>query len=119
MPELRRARHVLCDNEKFLTARASNDAHKAVGVRLWKIPAKSPDLNPVERFWGWLRKKLRAMDLADAVARSPPLGRMAYVARVRRVVKTDKAQTVAGNHAQALRKVCREVIKKKGAATSG
>ena len=24
-----------------------------------------PDLNPVEKFWGWPRKRLRAMDLAD------------------------------------------------------
>ncbi len=85
-----------------------------MGTTLWQIPAKSPDLNPVERFWGWLRKKLRAMDLANAVAKRHALGRMAYIARVKRVLKTMKAQRVASACAKGLRRVCME-----GAATRG
>ena len=57
--------------------------------------AKSPDLNPVERFWAWLRKKLRRMDLADANAKRPVFGKTAYIARVKRVVQTKKDQQVA------------------------
>ena len=110
---------VLCDNESFLRAKAVSRAHKESGVTLWKIPAKSPDLNPVERVWAWLRKKLRAMDLADASKRRKVLSKAAYRTRVRRVLKTKKAQAVAANCAKGLRAVCREVMEKKGAATSG
>ena len=110
---------VICDNEGFLRAASSNRAHKKCKVKLWKIPAKSPDLNPIERFWGWLRKKLRSLDLKDAVAKKPTLGKAAYISRVRRLVKTKAAQTVAANCAKSLRKVCREVVQKKGAASSG
>jgi hypothetical protein len=88
-------------------------------VILWKIPAKSPDFNPVEKFWAWLRKKLRSMDLAVAIAKRPILGKMMYKEQVRRLVKTRKAQTVASNCAQGLRRVCKEVIRKKGHATKG
>jgi hypothetical protein len=88
-------------------------------VTLWKIPAKSPDLNPVERFWAWLRKKLRSMDLADAMAKRRVLGRTAYTARVRRVATSKTAQRVAAACARGLRKVCQEVVAKKGAATRG
>ena len=87
------------------------------GVKLWHIPPRSPDLNPVERFWSWLKKKLRGMDLADAVDGRPLLGKMAYKARVRRVIKSKKAQDVAKSHANSLRNVCKVVLKKKGAAS--
>jgi transposase len=49
---------VLCDNESFLTAVSSRAAHRAAKVNMWHIPPRSPDLNPVEKFWGWLRKEL-------------------------------------------------------------
>eukprot|EP00973_Karenia_brevis_P045833 6348461-Karenia_brevis.AAC.1 len=50
--------HVICDNESFLRAKDSNATHKEANVKLWKIPKHSPDLNPAERFWSWMRKKL-------------------------------------------------------------
>ena len=111
--------HVLCDNESFLRAAAVNAAHKKAQVQLWKIPPKSPDLNPVERFWSWLRQKLRAMDLADAVAKRRALTKAKYVARVKRVLRSKKAQAVAAACATGFRKVCKEVVAKKGAATHG
>ena len=80
---------------------------------------RSPDLNPVELFWAWLRKRLRALDLRDAVNKTAVLGKTAYKERVRRVVKTQKAMTVAGRVTLRLRKVCKEVLKKRGAATTG
>ena len=66
-------------------------AHRAAKIKLWKMPARSPDLNPVERYWAWLRRKLRAMDLQDAVAGRPTLGKTAYKARVRAVCRSKKA----------------------------
>ena len=81
------------------------------------IPPRSPDLNPVERFWGWLKFTLRRMDLKDAMAKKAALGKMAYKERVRAVCRSKKAQTVASNHARSLRKVCSAVVKKKGAAS--
>ncbi len=82
----------------------------------WKIPGKSPDLNPVEKFWGWLRKRLRRAGLKDLRAGRPPLGKMAFKARIKSICRGKKAETVAGNFAKGLRKVCKEVVKKKGAA---
>ena len=56
---------ILCDGESFLRAKAARVAYLAKKISLWDVPAKSPDLNPVEMFWGWLRRKLRLMGLAD------------------------------------------------------
>ena len=98
---------------------AKRSAHKKVGAKLWKIPPKSPDLNPVERYWAWLRKKLRTMDLADAVKKRPVLSKVKYTARVKRVLKSKKSQQVAAACAKGLRKVCKEVVRNKGAETHG
>ena len=110
---------VLCDNESFLRAAAVSAAHKKAGVALWKLPAKSPDLNPVERFWAWLRKKLRSMDLSDSVHKRPVLSKAKYTARAKRVLKSKKVKEVGAACFKGLRKVCREVVRKKGAATHG
>ena len=107
---------VLCDNESFLRARESRAAYRAQRVTLWAVPPHSPDLNPVEMFWGWLRRKLRHMDLADLRARRPPLSKAGYVARVQRLLRSRRAQAVAGRFAGRLRKTCLAVVKGRGAA---
>ncbi|CAK0863379.1 unnamed protein product [Prorocentrum cordatum] len=108
---------VLCDSESFLRAKVSNAAAKAAGVKPWKMPAKSPDLNPAERCWSWLRRKLRPMDLDDAAKKRPVPGKTAYRARVRSVAKSKKAQSAGAAQAKLMKRVCREVARKKGAAT--
>ena len=60
---------------------------------------------------------MRALDLADAVAMRPVLGKTAYKERVRSVLSTKKGQDVAASSAKGLRAVCRTVLRKKGAAT--
>jgi hypothetical protein len=110
---------VLCDNETFLTAPASRAAHRRARVELWQIPPRSPDLNPVEKFWGWLRSRLRAMDMADLKAKRPPIEKSALKARVRALCQTVKAKTVARNIFKTLRKTCAEVALKRGAASRG
>ena len=65
---------VLCDGESFLWSKASVKACSANKINLWRVPPKSPDLNPVEKFWAWLRRELLLKDLADLKARRPALG---------------------------------------------
>ena len=108
---------VLCDNERFLTSHDSRAAYRRAKITLWQIPPRSPDLNPVERFWAWLRKALRAKDLADLKAGKPPLTKAAFQARVRGICRSARAQRVAKNLATLFRKVCVEVVDKHGAAS--
>ena len=57
------------------------------------------------------------MDLKDAVAKRAVLSKFAFKARVRSVRCSKQAQRVAGNQAKLMKRVCREVVSKKGAAT--
>ena len=63
-------------------------AYQRRNIKLWDCPAKSPDLNPIELFWGWLRKVLRRMDMADLARKRKPLEKTAYVARVKAVMRS-------------------------------
>jgi hypothetical protein len=110
---------VLCDNESFLRASTTTPLYRREKVRLWKIPARSPDCNPVEKFWAWLRRRLHAMDLKDAVEKRPVLTKAAYRRRVQGVCGSRQAQRVASSCALGLKRVCKELLKKKGAATRG
>ena len=109
--------HILCDNESFLSAPAAAAAHARARVELWHIPPRSPDLNPVEKFWSWLRARLRAMDLADLKARRVPVRKAAFKARVRSLVRTARAKRVSANIFKGLRKTCAEVLRKRGAGS--
>ena len=108
---------VLCDNESFLRAKESMKAYRAKRIVLWACPPKSPDLNPIELFWSWLRRKLRRMDLADLKKKRKALGQTAYQARAKSVINSMAAQRVAKNFAKRLRKTCKEVVQRKGAAS--
>ena len=61
----------------------------------------------------------RELTCADAVSNRPVLGKTAYRERVRRVLKSQKARTVAKNCALGLRKVCKHVVESGGIATRG
>ena len=102
--------------EGFLRAKVSMAADRTKKISLWTVPPKSPDLNPVEMFWGWLRRKLRLMDLEDLRKKRRPLGRTAYTARIKGVLKSQKAQTVAKNFARRLRQACKQVDERRGPA---
>ena len=106
---------VLADNERFMKTAASVRAMKRAGITLRHIPPRSPDLNPVEKFWGWLKKQLRLRDLKDLKAGRAVPTKAAYRARVGEICRTKKARTVAKNFCFGLRKVCKNVIKNKGA----
>ena len=110
---------ILCDNEAFLRAPASRCAHLRARVELQGIPARSPDLSPVEQFWSWLRRRLRAMDLADLIAQRQPVQKRALRARVRRLVLSLAAKDVAKHIFSRFRRTCLEVQRKRGAAARG
>ena len=106
---------VLCDNESFLTTPASMSAYAGKRISLWQVPPKSPDLNPVEKFWEWLRRELRRLDLGDLREGRPPLTKALYRQRVRNLCQTHRAQRAAGAFAKSLRAICKEVVAKRGA----
>lgn len=108
-----------CDNESFLTAKGSRKQHALKRVSLLQVPPRSPDLNPVEKFWSWVRARLRDMDLKDLEMKRPPVDRSALKERVKRLMATRKAKEVAKNIALGLKKVCKMVLKKKGRGTRG
>ena len=110
---------VLCDNETFLRAKESLAAYRRPRIELIKLSPRSPDLNPVEKMWGWSRKKLRRRDLADLSAGRPLLGRTAYRQRVRCLLRSSAAQRVAGKFFKNLHKVATKVSAAKGAAVKG
>jgi hypothetical protein len=108
-------RRLLCDNESFLSAKLVRPLYAKKRVRLMHIPPRSPDLNPIESFWGWLRGELRRRDLKDLRLQKPALNKIQYKQRVKEVLRTVKAQNVAKAKFRNLKKVCKEVVKKKGA----
>ena len=88
---------VLLDNESFLMTAESKAAMRKARVSLWHIPSRSPDLNPVEKYWSHLRRWLRKHDLADLEAGRPPVMRAALKERVRRLLGSARAKTAARN----------------------
>ena len=109
--------NVLCDSESFLEAKLVRKYYQNKHIKLLHIPARCPDLNPIESFWGWLRARLRLRDLNDLRAGRLALGKTAYRARVRNVLKSQKAQDVAKAKFNAFKNVCKEVKQKRGAAS--
>ena len=110
---------ILCDNETFLREKGVMKQYTKIRIQLKKIPARSPDLNPIEKMWGWMRKCLRSMDLADLAAGRPVPGKLAYKERIKRLLKSPKAQTVAKNFFRNLRTVAKRVDKAQGKAVRG
>ena len=72
-------------------------AYRMRDVELVQLRAKLPVLNLVEKMWGWIRKRLRRMGLANLAAKRAVLGRTAYRERIRRLCRSEAAQTMAKN----------------------
>ena len=91
------------------------EAYAKKRILIWDVPPKSPDLSPIEMFWGWTRRQLRLMDLKDLRLKRKPLGKIAYVQRVKTLFRSARAQNVAEKFAKKFRSTCKEVLKNKGA----
>ena len=89
--------------------------HQFIDLKLWHVPPRSPDLNPVEKFWAWLRRELRKRDLRDLQAGRQPLGRIAYSKRVGAICKSPKSQQVGANILRSFKKDCVKIVKRGGA----
>ena len=110
---------VVCDGERFLHTKDAQQIYRQQKITLLTIPPRSPDLNPVEKFWAWLRKQLHAKDLKDLNEGRQIPGKAAYKARIRSILGTARAKQVAGNIANGWRKTCAAVVAAKGAAVKG
>ena len=73
-------------------------------------------MNPVEKFWSWLRRELRRRDLEDYKNKRQPLTKAQYVNRVKQVLQTQRVQEKAANIAAGFRKICKQISDKSGAA---
>jgi transposase len=49
---------VIWDNAPCHTARIAKAEAARLGIELVYLPGYSPDLNPIERLWGWLRQEV-------------------------------------------------------------
>jgi hypothetical protein len=109
--------YLLSDNESFLKTTGAYKAYREQGVRLWTIPPRSPDLNPIEKFWGWLRRDLARRDLSDLGAGKNVLTKTNYLKRVQAILRSHRAQQVASNCVKRFRKDCKDVSDRGGAAS--
>lgn len=82
------------------------------------VPPKSPDLNPVEMYWSWVRRTLCRMDLVDLQKKRPVPGKFQYKQRVTKLLKSKKAQEVARNCFLRLQKHAKLVSKRQGKASA-
>ena len=105
----------LCDGEGFLKAKVSTAYCRKKNIKMLHLPRRSPDLNPIERYWSWVRRALRTRDLKDLRNGAAALGKTAYKRRLQNLLKSKRAQTVAKATWRTLKSVSKEVVCKKGA----
>ncbi|HCU07011.1 MAG TPA: hypothetical protein DIC42_05485 [Holosporales bacterium] len=57
--ELKPGQAVIMDNASFHKSKEIQRPIESVGCKLIYLPPYSPDLNPIEKFWAWLKDKIR------------------------------------------------------------
>lgn len=62
IPELKPGDVVIWDNATFHRSLKLAEALEQAGIGLLFLPAYSPDLNPIEQFWAWLKAWIRALN---------------------------------------------------------
>ena len=105
-PKSRRTTHPMICDKTFVTAMRKNAQNNGT---------KRKHLNNGH----WLRRELRRRDLKDLQEKRPPLSKTAFRARVRTVLRSQKAHRAASKFARGLLNVCKEVKAKRGAASRG
>ena len=72
MPELKPGQIVILDNASFHKSQIAKEMVEKAGYTLLFLPPYSPDLNPIEKYWNWLKSKVRSIihrfkTLAEAI----------------------------------------------------
>ena len=73
MKEVASGSIIILDNATFHRKRKLQEIAAFYGCDVWFLPPYSPDLNPIEKWWAWLKRKLREIlhsfcHLDDAIA---------------------------------------------------
>jgi len=50
--------HIICDNARYQLANSVKQKAKELGIKLIYLPEYSPNLNLIERYWGFMKKKV-------------------------------------------------------------
>ena len=59
VPELKPGQTVIMDNYVIHKSKKTQQLIKNCGCRILFQPPYSPDLNPIEKFWGWLKNMVK------------------------------------------------------------
>ena len=59
LPSLEKGAVIVMDNASFHSKKRLISAAQNAGCRLIFLPPYSPELNPIEKFWAWLKRFLR------------------------------------------------------------
>jgi len=59
LPELIPGQTIVMDNATFHKSLKTKNLIERAGCNLLFLPPYSPDFNPIEKFWSWLKKRLR------------------------------------------------------------
>lgn len=59
LPSLDKGTVIVMDNASFHSKKRLTAAAQSVGCTLLFLPPYSPELNPIEKFWAWLKRCLR------------------------------------------------------------
>ena len=59
LPSLEKGTVIVMDNASFHSKQRLISAVQNAGCKLLFLPPYSPDLNPIEKFWAWLKRFLR------------------------------------------------------------
>jgi transposase len=62
IPALKKGDVVIWDNASFHKSPRIAEAFEEAGIGLLFLPPYSPDLNPIEQFWAWLKSWIRALN---------------------------------------------------------
>ena len=59
LPSLEKGSVIVMDNASFHSKKRLMSAAQNAGCKLLFLPPYSPELNPIEKFWAWLKRFLR------------------------------------------------------------